>query len=103
MADGFKTMGLRLSDAVHAQLTALAQLQGVPLNDVLHQAVADYLEAKRRDPAMTAKAEALLAEFDRETQARRGAIAGLFGQLTEGEPVQPSGSGRKPSRTTEQS
>ncbi|HXA29429.1 MAG TPA: hypothetical protein VN193_11885 [Candidatus Angelobacter sp.] len=93
---GYKTIGVRLDMEVHAQLTALARIEGGTLTAEIEAAIAEYLERKRTDPATAAKAEALLAEFDRNTQAQRDAIAGLFGGMTEGTTVPLPSSRRTP-------
>lgn len=72
-----KTLAIRLEDDTHAQLTVLAQLQEIPVSDALKQAVDGYIESKRSQPALTGRAESLLADIERDATTRREAIASL--------------------------
>ena len=78
-----KTLAIRLEDEVHAQLSVLAQLEEHTVTDAIRQAIESYIEAKKAQPQVGARAEAVLAEIERDAAARRGAIAALFGN---GEP-----------------
>ncbi len=73
-----KTLAIRLEDDVHAQLTMLAQLEGLTVTDAIRQAISSFVEAKRSNPELSAKAEAVLADIDRDAASRRDAIASLF-------------------------
>jgi predicted transcriptional regulator len=84
-----KTLAIRLEDDTHAQLSMLAQLEELTVTDAIRQAIDSYIEAKRSQPELTARAEAVLADIDRDAASRRDAIASLF-----------AGDGRKP-KTTE--
>lgn len=84
---GVKTLGIRLPDALHAQFTLVAQLDGMSLGDAAVKAVESYVEAKRSEPDFAERAQAALEEIEREATARRGAIQGLFG-TTASEPSQ---------------
>jgi hypothetical protein len=77
-----KTLGIKVPDALHAQFTLVAQLDGISLNDAALRAVESYVSAKRREPDFAARAQAALEEIEKEAQARRGAIEGLFGSPT---------------------
>lgn len=74
-----KTLGIRLEDDVHAQLSVLAQLAETSITDEIRQAIEEHLEAKRSDPELTQRAQAVRDEIEREAQTRRAAIATLFG------------------------
>ena len=74
-----KTLAIRLEDEVHAQLSVLAQLEEHTVTDAIRQAIESYIEAKKAQPQVGARAEAVLAEIERDAAARRGAIAALFG------------------------
>jgi predicted transcriptional regulator len=73
-----KTMAIRLDEPLHAQLTVIAQLQGLTATDVIRQAIADYLAARRQDPTLAEKAVAIVEAIDEEAASRRDAIATLF-------------------------
>jgi predicted transcriptional regulator len=73
-----KTMAIRLEDDTHAQLSMLAQLEELTVTDAIRQAIDSYIAAKRSQPELTARAEAVLADIDRDAASRREAIASLF-------------------------
>ena len=72
-----KTMAIRLEDELHAQLALVAQLENTTVTDLIRSAVASYIEQKRAE--LSGRAEAALAEIEREAAARRQAITALFG------------------------
>jgi hypothetical protein len=74
-----KTLGIRLEDELHAQLSVLAQLAGTTITDEIRQALEEHLETKRSDPELTQRAQAVRDEIEQEAQARQAAIATLFG------------------------
>jgi hypothetical protein len=79
---GVKTLGIKVPDALHAQFTLVAQLDGISLGDAALRAVEQYVTTKRQAPDFAARAQAALEEIEKEAQARRGAIEGLFGSPT---------------------
>src|SRR4051794_35305804 len=83
----FKTLAIRLDDDLHAQLSVLAQLEGLTITDEIRQAIENHLEAKRSQPGIAAQAQAVLDDIEREAEARRSAISTLFG----GEQAPPAG------------
>lgn len=92
---GVKTLGLRLPDALHAQFTLVAQLDGMSLGDAAVKAVESYVEAKRSEPHFAERAQAALEEIEREAGARRGAIQGLFGTTAPAEDTKQGGRPRR--------
>lgn len=76
---GVKTLAIRLPDELHAQLVLVAGLDGISLTDAIRQAIEGLIERKRAEGDLAARAEAALAEIEREATARRAAIASLFG------------------------
>ncbi len=83
-----KTLGIRLDDQLHAQLTIVAQLEGQALNDVIRVAVEAYIGQRKR--ALSSRAEAALAEIERDAAARREAITTLFGDGPTATPTAPA-------------
>jgi hypothetical protein len=73
-----KTLAIRLEDDMHAQLTMLAQLEGLTVTDAIRQSIINFIEDRRSNPELSAKAEAVLADIDRDAASRRDAIASLF-------------------------
>ncbi len=74
-----KTLAIRLELPLHAQLSAIAQLQGHTITDEIRQAIESHIERVRSDGTLTAKADAMRDEIERDAAARREAIASLFG------------------------
>lgn len=76
---GIKTLAIRLEEAQHAQLSVIAQLAGRTLTDEIRLAVEHWIEQSRQSPEFAAQAETVIAEIDRDAEARRSAITALFG------------------------
>jgi len=82
-----RTLAIRLEDELHAQLTVIAQLEELTITDAIRQAIGQFIATKRAQPDLTARAEEVLADIDRDAAQRREAIAVLFG--SEPEPTAP--------------
>lgn len=102
-----KTLAIRLEDGLHAQLSVIAQLEGITVTDFIRSAIYARLEAKRSQPELAAKAEQVLADIDAEAANRRDAIANLFTRdelpdedTSESEPTPPKGRSRRPSASS---
>jgi hypothetical protein len=91
---GVKTLGIKLPDALHAQFTLVAQLDGISLGDAALRAVELYVSTKRQEPDFAQRAAAALEEIEKEAQARRASIEGLFG--TNAEEVAEAAGAAKP-------
>lgn len=74
-----KALAIRLEDEQHARLTILSKLADVSVTDTIRTAIDERLATMAADPDISAKAEALAADIDREAAEQRAAIAGLFG------------------------
>lgn len=81
-----KTMAIRAEDELHAQFVILAQLDGIPLTEELHQALEAHVTRRRSEPGFAEKAQAILEEIDQEAATRRGAIQALFAEKGTKEP-----------------
>lgn len=77
-----KALAIRLEDEQHARLTILSKLAEVAVTDTIRTAIDERLAKMAADPEISAKAEALTADIDREAAEQRAAIAGLFGDGT---------------------
>ena len=75
-----KTLAIRLDDDVAAQLAIVAQLEDKPIIGVIREAIDAHLAAKRDEGALAERAEAVLADIDRDAAARKEAIETLFGK-----------------------
>ena len=81
--NGVKTLGIRLPAELHAQFALVAQLDDLNLTDAILRAVELYVETKRAESDFAARAAAVLEDIEREAAARRAAIEGLFGTVSE--------------------
>jgi hypothetical protein len=97
---GTKTLGIKLPDEVHAQLVLIASLEQVSLTDLIKQAIDVFLEHKRSDQALAARAAEAAREVEREAALRRDALTALFGQQpqSEGEAGTTRRRGREPAQ-----
>ena len=73
-----KTLAIRLEDEQHAQLSMIAQLEELTVTDAIRQAIDQWVEQRRSNPQLQARAEAVLADIDRDAATRRGAISALL-------------------------
>ena len=104
-----KTMAIRLEDDLHAQLGVIATLEGQSVTDIIRASILAYIEARK--DALASKAQAALEDIEREAEARRQAIAAMFGKASEptvkdgddtGAPnAEPQGSGEDAEQTAE--
>ena len=79
-SQGVKTLGIKLPDELHAQLVLIAGLDGMNLTEAIRQAIDSYIERKRGEGDLAARAAQALAEIEREATMRRDALQSLFGQ-----------------------
>lgn len=77
----YKTLGVRLDERLHSQLSFIAQLTESTLADEIRRSIEARVEAAQQDPELVARAEATRAEIEREARARQQAIAGFFGSV----------------------
>lgn len=84
-----KTLAIRLEEEQHAQLGMIAKLEELTVTDAIRIAIDQWIEQKRSNPELQARAEAVLADIDREAASRRGAIAALLSN--EGSSDSPKG------------
>jgi hypothetical protein len=75
----FKTLGVRIEEGLHAQLTFIAQLTGSTIGDEIKRSIEERVQAAQSDPELVAKAQAVREQIEREARARQEAIAGMFG------------------------
>jgi hypothetical protein len=93
---GVKTLAIRLGPEEHMQLAMIAQLKDSSIAEEIRQAIAAHVTAQRSAPELSEKAEAMLAEIERDASTRKDAVAALLGDKTK--PASPARSrGRKTS------
>jgi hypothetical protein len=93
---GVKTLAIRLEDEQHALLTMLAQLDGLNITAAIRQAIDQWIDVKRQDPTLQARAQAALADIEQDAVNRRNALTALLGGDAPSEPP----SSKKHSKTT---
>ncbi len=91
---GTKTLGVALSDELHAQFALVAGLKNLSLKDAVRQAVELWIQQSRTD--LAERAHEAMAEIERDAALRRDALAALFGPQTQSatEPSKPTSSRR---------
>jgi predicted transcriptional regulator len=95
-----KTLAIRLDDDLHAQLSVIAQLSELTITDAIRQSIEAWVEAKRSLPEVTARAQSVLDDIERDAAQRRSAIATLFGGSSDGSPATEPPEGETPQRRT---
>ncbi|CPZ75287.1 Uncharacterised protein [Mycobacteroides abscessus] len=73
-----RTLAVRISEDLRAQLDILAQLTGRSTTEEIRLALEHWIAKSKTDPAVLKKAEAVRAEIERDAQTRRNAIAAIF-------------------------
>jgi predicted transcriptional regulator len=83
-----KTLAVRLSEDVRAQLDIIAQLNDRTVTDEIRLAIEAWIEKTKSDPSVLKRAQFVRDEIEREAATKRGAIAAIFESST----VKPKGS-----------
>lgn len=73
-----RTLAVRISEDLRAQLDILAQLTGRSTTEEIRLALEHWIAKSKTDPAVLKKAETVRAEIERDAQTRRNAIAAIF-------------------------
>jgi predicted DNA-binding protein len=73
-----KTLGIKLDGELHAQLTAVVQLEGITIAEAIRQAIEAFVANRRDSGDLSGKAQAMLDEIERDAAERRNAITALF-------------------------
>ncbi|GAB4078659.1 hypothetical protein [Nostocoides australiense] len=98
-AQRVKTLGIRIEESLHAQLTFIAQLGGNTIADEIRRSIEERVQSAQNDPDLIARAAEVRREIEREAEARRAAIAGFLGSVavtdSSAAPVNP-----EPARST---
>ncbi|GAA2387532.1 MULTISPECIES: DNA-binding protein [Gordonia] len=90
-----KTLAVRLDDELHARIGMLSKLSGMTVTDTIRTAIEKHLDTLANDPAITAKAEELRAEIEKDAELQRQALSALFGSSTTQAPKTTRGRGTK--------
>lgn len=74
-----RTLAVRISEDLRAQLDVVAQITGRSTTEEIRLALEHWIERTKSDPGTLQKAERIRADIEREAQTRRNAIAAIFG------------------------
>jgi hypothetical protein len=88
MNDAMRTLAVRVTPDYHAQLSMVAQVDGMSLTDVFMRALDNYMASRREAPEFQAKVQAALEEAEAQ-MARTKAM--LLGTLPEAETTGEAG------------
>lgn len=88
-----RTLAVRITDDLRAQLDVLAQLTGRSTTEEIRLAIEHWIAKSKSDPNLLKKAEAVRADIERDAETRRNAIAAIFS--SDGD---PRGGGKPPAR-----
>ncbi len=77
-AGSYKTLAVRLPNALHSQLELIVRVDGSTMGAALLLAVEFYVNAKRSAPDFAAKAQAVIAEAEAQAAAARQAVEALL-------------------------
>ncbi|GAA3734794.1 hypothetical protein GCM10022239_08660 [Leifsonia bigeumensis] len=86
-----KTLAVRLSEDVRAQLDVIAQLNDRTVTDEIRLAIEAWIEKTKSDPSVLQRAQFVRDEIEREAATKRGAIEAIFNKPT-GKPKTSSSS-----------
>jgi hypothetical protein len=74
-----RTLAIKLEEELHAQFGMIAKLEDLTLTDALRQAIDQWIDERRNNPELQARAAAVLADIEREAATRKSAIEALLG------------------------
>ena len=81
-----KTLAIRLEAEQHAQLTMIAQLENLTVTDAIRQAIEGWIEERRNSSQLKERAQAVLADIERDAASKRGALAAFLGDAEDKTP-----------------
>lgn len=73
-----KTLAVRLSEDVRAQLDIIAQLNDRTVTEEIRLAIEAWIAKSKSDPSVLKRAESVRAEIEREAATKRNAISAIF-------------------------
>jgi hypothetical protein len=78
-AGQLRTLAVRITEDLRAQLDILAQLTGRSATEEIRLALEHWIAKTKSDPVILQKAAQVRAEIERKAQTERAAIAAIFG------------------------
>ncbi|HEX4402826.1 MAG TPA: hypothetical protein VHZ98_16010 [Galbitalea sp.] len=86
-ASPMRTLAVRITDDLRAQLDVIAQLNDRSVTEEIRVALEGWVETTKSDPRTLQRAESVRAEIEREAETKRNAIAAIFGGSAETAPA----------------
>jgi hypothetical protein len=74
-----RTLAVRISDDLRAQLDVIAQLNDRSVTEEIRIALEAWVVTSKSDPTVLARAETVRAEIEREAKTKQTAIEAIFG------------------------
>ena len=74
-----RTLAVRITDDLRAQLDVIAQLNDRSVTEEIRIALEAWVEASKSDPKVLQRAEKVRADIEREAETKRNAISSIFG------------------------
>lgn len=75
----YRTLAVRVTDGLRAQLDVFAQLNDRSVSEEIRMALESWVETSKSDPQVLARAETVRAQIEREAETKRSAISSIFG------------------------
>lgn len=101
--DAMRTLAVRVTPDYHAQLTMVAQVDGISLTDLMMKALDSYMAARREAPEFKAKVQAALEEAEAQMARTRAILLGTLpdeGVGEAGADAPATGRGRRKDETS---
>jgi hypothetical protein len=76
--DAMRTLAVRVTPDYHAQLTMVAQVDGISLTDLMMKALDSYMATRREAPEFKAKVQAALEEAEAQMARTRAMLLGTL-------------------------
>ncbi|MCU1580009.1 MAG: hypothetical protein JWP19_2213 [Rhodoglobus sp.] len=73
-----RTLAVRITDDLRAQLDLIAQLNDRSVTEEIRLSLEDWIERSKSDPQVLKRAETVRAEIEREAETKRNAIEAIF-------------------------
>jgi predicted transcriptional regulator len=74
-----RTLAVRITDDLRAQLDVIAQLNDRSVTEEIRIALEAWVVTSRSDPKVLARAETVRADIEREAKTKQSAIEAIFG------------------------
>lgn len=76
-----RTLAVRMTDDLRAQLDVLAQLNDRSVSEEIRIGLEAWVETSKSDPKVLRRAETVRAEIEREAKTKQSAIEAIFGSV----------------------